>query len=248
MKEAGGPGRMVHVSIVLPTLDEEAALPSVLQSLREQEDAPRFEIVLADGGSADRTVAVFLDRTGDWTLPCVGARVERCARRGRAAQMNAGARAARGSVLLFLHADTCLPPGALAALDASFRDDRLVGGGFRHRFGEARFLLWLISAWSTARARLVRVHYGDQAMFVRRDVFERIGGFPDLPLFEDLRLAQALRREGRVRTLPLCVVTSARRLLQGGLLRTGLQFAWLRLRFALGVDAAKLRLRYPDVR
>jgi len=248
MMEAGGSDQPVRVSIVLPTLDEEAALPGILETIREQHRPPRFELILCDGGSTDRTVAVFQDWTCDATVPCADARVVRCARRGRAAQMNDGARSARGSVLLFLHADTGLPPGALAAIDAAFRDRRLVGGGFRHRFDEPRFLLRLISAWSTARARLVRVHYGDQAMFVRRDVFERIGGFPDLPLFEDLRLAQALRREGRVRTLPLRVVTSARRLLHGGLLRTGLQFAWLRMRFALGADAAKLRLRYPDVR
>jgi rSAM/selenodomain-associated transferase 2 len=248
MMKADGSDPPVRISIVLPTLDEEAALPETLKSVLEQERPPRYELLLADGGSSDRTVAVFRDRTGDGPVSCAGARVVRSARRGRAAQMNEGARAARGSVLLFLHADTRLPPGALAAIDAALQDVRLVGGGFRHRFDESRLILRLISAWSTARARLVRVHYGDQAMFVRRDVFERIGGFPDLPLFEDLRLAQALRREGLVRTLPLRVVTSARRLLRGGLVRTGLQFASLRLRFALGVDAAKLRRRYPDVR
>jgi rSAM/selenodomain-associated transferase 2 len=205
-------------------------------------------VILADGGSGDRTTALFSEITAAWPGPRPRSQLVESARRGRALQMNAGARAARGDVLLFLHADTLLPPEALAAVDAALRDRRIVGGGFRHRFDERGVILGTISLWSTARARLTRVHYGDQAMFVRRQVFEALGGFQEIPLFEDLRFAQAMRRAGRVVTVPLAVTTSARRLRECGVLRTGLQFAALRLRHALGADPGVLRRGYPDVR
>lgn len=236
------------VSVVVPALDEEKALPEVLARLRDQRDAPTFEVILADGGSADRTVALFTEIAAAWPVPRPSVRVVACRRRGRAAQMNTGARPARGEGLLFLHADTLLPPAALATVAAALHDRRVVGGGFRHRFLEKGSLLRVISIWATARSRLCRIHYGDQAMFVRRSVFEALGGFEEVPLFEDLRLARSLRCAGRVVTLPIPATTSARRLTQGGVLRTGLLFAALRLRHALGADPGALRRGYPDVR
>lgn len=236
------------ITVVVPVLDEELALPRLLEGLRRQEGAPPFEVILADGGSGDRTTAVFSEITASWPEPRPASRLVVSARRGRAVQMNAGARAARGDVLIFLHADTLLPPAAIAAVEAALRDRRVVGGGFRHRFDERGLILAAISIWATARARLTRVHYGDQAMFVRGTVFEALGGFQEIPLFEDLRFAQALRRSGRVVTVPVSAVTSARRLRECGVLRTGLQFATLRLRYALGSDPVVLRRGYPDVR
>ena len=236
------------ISVVVPALDEELALPRLLEGLRRQEGAPPFEVILADGGSGDRTTALFSEITASWPEPRPASRLVVSARRGRGAQMNAGARAARGDVLIFLHADTLLPPAAMAAVEAALRDRRIVGGGFRHQFDERGLILAAISIWATARARLTRVHYGDQAMFVRRTVFEGLGGFQEIPLFEDLRFAQALRRSGRVVTVPVSAVTSARRLRECGVLRTGLQFASLRLRYALGSDPVLLRRGYPDVR
>ena len=241
-------GACPSVSVVIPALDEEKALPEVLESLQRQEGAPPFEVILADGGSADRTAAFFSEIAAAWPQPRPASLLVESPRRGRAAQMNEGARAARGDALLFLHADTLLPPGAIAALGTALRDPRIVGGGFRHRFDEKGVILWTISIWATARARLTRVHYGDQAMFVRRAVFEALGGFQEIALFEDLRFAQALRRAGRVVTVPLRVTTSARRLRRRGVLRTGLQFAALRLRHAMGTDPGVLRRGYPDVR
>jgi len=236
------------ISIVVPALDEEKALGEVLASLGSQSEAPPFEVILADGGSADRTVALFSEIAAAWPAPRPAAQVVACRRRGRAAQMNAGASAARGEDLLFLHADTLLPSGALVAVAEVLRDRRVVGGGFRHRFREPGALLRVISIWATTRSRLCRIHYGDQAMFMRRSVFETLGGFEEVPLFEDLRLAQSLRRAGRVVTLSIPATTSARRLSQGGVLRTGLRFAALRLRHALGADPGALHRGYPDVR
>ena len=122
-------GACPSVSVVIPALDEEKALPEVLESLQRQEGAPPFEVILADGGSADRTAAFFSEIAAAWPQPRPASLLVESPRRGRAAQMNAGARAARGDVLLFLHADTLLPPGAIAALGTALRDFAAPGWG-----------------------------------------------------------------------------------------------------------------------
>jgi rSAM/selenodomain-associated transferase 2 len=236
------------LSIVIPSLNEEKALPGVLASLERQEDDPPFELVLADGGSADATVPRFLELTCSWAVRGRAARAVRCAKSGRAAQLNMGAREAAGKALLFLHADTTLPAGATRAVLRALSDPEVIGGAFRHAFAEGGLLLSLISFWANSRSRLGGVHLGDQAMFARRSDFEEIGGFPEVPLFEDLRLSRALRLRGRVVTLPLAAVTSARRLREAGALKMGIRYAWLELRHVLGADPARLKDEYPDVR
>ncbi len=236
------------ISIVLPALNEEVALPGTIASLSRQSGAPPFEVILADGGSNDRTVPTFARLTGDWSSRGLGARVVASGRTGRAVQMNAGAAAARGSVVLFLHADTALPDGALRAVAAAMADGEVSGGGFALAYSERGTLLRLIARWATVRSRFRRIHYGDQAPFVRRSVLEAIGGVPEVALFEDLELARAVKRAGRVVSLPLAVNTSARRFHEGGITRTSLRFAWLKVRYAFGGDPARLRGEYRDVR
>jgi rSAM/selenodomain-associated transferase 2 len=235
------------LSIIIPALNEEKELPGVLTSLERQEDDPPFELILADGGSADATVPRFLELTRSWPARGRAARALRCPKSGRAAQLNMGAREAAGKALLFLHADTTLPPGATRGVLRALSDPEVIGGAFRHSFAEAGLLLSFISFWANSRSRL-GVHLGDQAMFARRSTFEEIGGFPDVPLFEDLRLSRALRLRGRVITLPLAAVTSARRLREAGALRMGLRYAWLEVRHVLGADPSRLKDEYPDVR
>jgi rSAM/selenodomain-associated transferase 2 len=249
-RQAAGPrGReRPRLSIVIPVLDEEAALPGTLDSLAAQTGVPSLEIILADGGSDDRTIERFHAATRGWESRGWTARVLDCRVRGRAAQMNGGAAQAGGVILLFLHADTHLPPGALAAVVDALEDPAVVGGGFRLAFRESGLLLRAIAAFATLRSRARGIHYGDQAMFVRRSAFDAIGGFPRIPLFEDLRLSRALRRRGRVRTLPLAVGTSARRLRASGPVRAAGRFAWLKIRHALGADPQRLKADYPDVR
>jgi len=242
------PVPVARLTMVIPALNEADALPDTLRSLEIQAAGPPFEVILADGGSQDGTAALFLNITRGWPPRQRTARVVACPRPGRGEQMNAGARAAAGDALIFLHADTCLPPGATRAVAQALGDPTVVGGGFRHAFSESGPLLRVISLYATARSILRGIHYGDQAIFARRSVFEALGGFTAEPLFEDLRLSRGLRTRGRVVTLPLSVSTSARRLRQGGVARTAARFAWLKLRHALGADPSRLKGRYPDVR
>ena len=242
------PGALPLLSVVVPALNERRALAALIGSLEAQVGAGPLELILADGGSVDGTVERFRDLTGGWRDGDRRARVVPVGRAGRALQMNAGAAAAAGDILIFLHADTELPGGGLASVRRALDDARVVGGGFRHRFREPGTLLRLVSLWATIRSRLTGIHYGDQALFVRRAVFERLRGFPEVDLFEDLRFSRRLRRAGRVVTLRLAASTSARRFLRGGVLRTACGMAWLRTRHLFGTTSGRLRGRYPDVR
>ena len=164
--------------------------------------------------------------------------------RGRARQMNAGARAARGDVLVFLHADTLLPDGALAAIEASVSDPRVVAGRFDVRFDSARPLFRVIAWFMNQRSRRSRISTGDQAMFVRRDVFEAVGGYPEMPLMEDVELCRRLKRCGRIAALRLRVTTSARKWEREGAIRTILLMWALRFLYMTGVAPARLHRWY----
>lgn len=201
----------MRVSVILPFLDEEAALPATLACLAEARAMKHdVEVIAVDSGSRDASAAV-LGRHRD-------VRVLQ-APRGRAAQMNAGAAAASGDVLLFLHADTWLPPKAFAAIAAAARAPAFVYGGFRHHFSGSDWRLSMISALHNFRCRHARTFYGDQALFVARDAFVRAGGFPEVPA-EDIALSQRLRAMGPPVFLAETVVTSARKFEQMGVWRS----------------------------
>jgi rSAM/selenodomain-associated transferase 2 len=231
----------VLISVVIPTLEEAEALPATLSAVLAQE--PPFEIVVADGSSGDATCEI-----AQANGACV---VE--APRGRAAQMNAGARAASGDVLLFLHADTLLPLGGLRAVREALapqrRDPKRVAGGcFRLRFDRRGPLLRAYGACT--RLPWPAVTFGDRAYFARRDAFEAVGGFPSVPVFEDLLFFEALsrwsRREGaRLAYLPERVVTSARRFDEHGAARQQLRNAALWFAFKSGVPPERLARWYP---
>ncbi len=226
------------ISIIIPVLDEEASLPRTIRSCRE---AGPCEVVVADGGSRDRTVEIAHARAD--------AVVETT--RGRAAQMNAGAAAARGDVLLFLHADSRLPGGSATAVLGALEDPAVVGGAFRLRLAAspgagryARGLLGITGRMIGARACVTRSFTGDQAIFVRAETFRAVGGYPEIPLMEDVEMSRRMRRAGKTVLLPHRVETSGRRWEAWGPLRTVL-FMWrLRVGYLLGMTPTQCAQAY----
>ncbi len=221
-----------RLAIVAPVLDEAATLAPwlhALQPLRRRGVA----LVIVDGGSRDATADIARARA-DVVLQ---------APRGRAAQMNAGAAAAHADVLLFLHADTRLPEGADALVLAALARGR-GWGRFDVRIDTRRPLLRLVAWAMNTRSRLTGIATGDQALFVRRDLFDAVGGFPEIPLMEDIALSRALKRHGRPACLRARVVTSARRWERHGAWTTILLMWRLRAAYFLGADPARLALRY----
>lgn len=223
------------LSIIIPTLNEEHQLAATVASAR----APAVvEIIVADGGSSDATVACARSLVGDVvTGPC-----------GRAAQMNAGARLARGDVLLFLHADTRLPPAFDAAILLALADPRRVGGRFDVHLMPSSFLLWLTGELMNIRSRMSGIATGDQAIFVRREIFARMGGFSNIPLMEDIAFSRTLKRYGLIACLRERVVTSSRRWRRDGVVRTVLLMWSLRLLYFCGVSPHRLHRWYADTR
>jgi rSAM/selenodomain-associated transferase 2 len=223
----------VRLSIVVPALNEAANLARLLPDLAR--DCPGAEIVVVDGGSDDGTPEVVARHLGVRLLASA---------RGRARQMNRGARAAGGDTLLFLHADTRLPAGATGAMEDALGDPGVVGGRFDVRFDNARALFRVVAWFMNARSRLSAICTGDQAIFVRRGDFEAIGGYPDVPLMEDIELSRRLKRRGRLAALRPRVTTSARKWEREGPLRTiGLMWA-LRFLYFCGVSPHRLHRWY----
>lgn len=222
-----GPGR---VSVVIAALNEEARIGSAIDSAFA---AGAAEVIVADGASDDATAAIARER---------GARVVAC-ERTRAKQLNRGAGVAMGDLLLFLHADTTLPRGAVDAVVRAI-DRGADFGGFRLRFEERAVRLRIASLLINFRTAITRCPWGDQAQFVRRDVFEESGRYREIPLMEDYDFAIRMKRRGRTAILPQHVTTSGRRFLAKGVLRTAAinwQIIW---RFRRGEDPAVLAKKY----
>lgn len=226
----------MRLSIVIPTLNEAETVGALLADLAPLR-AAGAELILVDGGSCDATLAR------------AASGVDRILRapRGRAAQMNAGARAAAGDLLWFLHADTRVPAEAISALQdnwASAACRERSWGRFDVRLSGRHPLLRLVERGMNTRSRLSGIATGDQGIFVTRAAFERAGGFPALALMEDIALSAALRRLARPACLRPRLLASSRRWEAGGVLRTILLMWRLRLAYALGVDPVRLAGRY----
>ncbi|MGH3853177.1 MAG: TIGR04283 family arsenosugar biosynthesis glycosyltransferase [Pseudonocardiaceae bacterium] len=224
-------GRPATVSIIVPTRNEAARIESCLGRLRSE--FPDCELVVVDGGSTDGTVE----------LAARYAKVVHSAE-GRATQMNAGAAVTTGDLLWFIHADCWVRPDALGLLRQAVLDPDVVGGGLRLRFDQRGLGLDYLAVSSNLRARRLSWIFGDQAMFVRRDVFDSVGGFPEIPLMEDLEMSRVLRRRGRLVVLPSTVTASARRLVEQGPWRMCVLMQLLKLQYLLGVDPERIRRRY----
>ena len=234
------------LSVIIPVLNEERSLVRILSAFESWEPAAS-EIIVVDGGSTDRT----LDIAGDYPCTVISAA------KGRASQMNAGADYATGEILLFLHADTTLPVAAAQLIEEALyrgamdskRFKAAEWGWFDVRLHGDRFAFRVIEWLMTVRARLTRVCTGDQALFVRHNLFEAVGRFPELPLMEDVALSKTLRRAARARPIAKRVTTSSRRWQKQGVVRTVLLMWELRLRYFLGESPQALHKRYyPEPR
>lgn len=220
------------LSIVLPVLNEAAGIVATLEALQSLR-AGGVDVIVVDGGSADRSVELAAP-LADRVLK---------APRGRASQMNAGAAVARGGMLLFLHADTRLPHGAERFVTQAFAGGRH-WGRFDVQIDGKSALLPVVAALINRRSRLTGIATGDQAIFVSREAFVASGGFPDIPLMEDIELSRRLLRSGRPACLAARVTTSGRRWETQGVGRTILRMWWLRLRYFLGADPRRLAVEY----
>jgi rSAM/selenodomain-associated transferase 2 len=228
------------ISVIIPTLNEETALA---QTLAHASALGLGEIIVVDGGSTDHTVRIAEAFCAD----APDARVL-TAPRGRARQLNEGAKASRGEILLFLHADTRLPQNAARIIQATMADPRMAGGRFDVRFDPPSTWGAVISVFMNWRSRLSGIATGDQAIFVRRQIFERLGGFADIPLMEDIEFSSRLKRAGATAALRDTVITSFRRWEQQGPLQTVLLMWVLRFLYWIGVSPHRLKNFYAAIR
>jgi rSAM/selenodomain-associated transferase 2 len=209
------------VSVVIPAYNEEKALPHTLRELLRQ--SGDYEVIVVDGGSTDRTCEIVQEVTLSTLHSVLRPLQFLVAHKGRASQMNAGAKEATGDWLLFLHADTVLPNGALAQLNMMEADQTIQAGGFMHQFSGDDWRLKLISFLDNFRCIRSRIIYGDQALFVRRVLFEQLGGFPNRPILEDVAFCERLIAVTTPLLLSQSVVTDARKFLKMGVWRSFLR-------------------------
>lgn len=225
----------MKISVIIPTLNEEISLPAALTAVLKLGEA--IEVIVADGGSRDQTSAI----ANKFGVEIIQAET------GRGSQLHAGARAAEGDVFWFLHADTLPPADAVEQIEKALKDETVVGGNFEIRFDggrpAARFLTWVYP-----KLRFLGLCYGDSAFFVRREIYEQIGGFRELPLFEDVEFYRRLKKHGRFIHLKSAVVSSSRRFENRSFVLTFARWSLFQGLYWLGVPPGFLAKRYAHIR
>ncbi|MFO7569854.1 MAG: TIGR04283 family arsenosugar biosynthesis glycosyltransferase [Smithellaceae bacterium] len=221
----------VSISVIIPVLNEGERINDMLRSLALTAGKVTSEIIVVDGDPAGSTIAHITNADI----------LRLTALKGRASQMNAGAARARGEILLFLHADTLLPKNALSQITAALADGLYVGGAFDLGISNPHWIFRLTGWCASLKHRLTRIPYGDQAIFLRRRYFESMGGYPAIPLMEDVELMKRVkRRRGRIIILPDAVATSSRKWEKDGVAYTILRNWVLQALYLFGVPADKL--------
>jgi rSAM/selenodomain-associated transferase 2 len=221
----------LKISIIIPVLNEAPTIARVISTALE---AKNVEIIVADGGSSDGTADI---------AKSLGVRVISTAP-GRATQMNAGAAAATGDILLFLHADTLLPRGYDDSARRALANPSAVAGAFELKIDASRLSLRLVETGVNWRSNFLQMPYGDQAIFLKAATFDKIGGFPDLPLMEDFEFVRRLKKQGDIEIVPHPVLTSVRRWQQLGVIKTTAINQIVIIAYFLGVSPDRLAFWY----
>ncbi|HEY5626557.1 MAG TPA: TIGR04283 family arsenosugar biosynthesis glycosyltransferase [Nitrospira sp.] len=224
------------ITVIIPTLNESSI---IAQTIRHTAALGFDQIIVVDGGSRDQTRAV---------AEQLGLAQVHDSEPGRGQQLNAGAQKSRYDILLFLHADTQLPDTARASIESALADMAVIGGRFDVRFDSHSVWAFIISRFMNIRSRLTRISTGDQAMFIRRTIFEQLGGFSDIPLMEDIELSSRLKRVGPTVALRDTVTTSFRRWEQQGPVKTILLMWAIRFLYWMGVKPHRLQKLYATIR
>lgn len=225
----------INLSVIIPVLNEADTIAQTLLSLQ----TPGVEIILVDGGSTDNTVEIAQNR---------GVKVIFSPEPGRAMQMNTGANYASAETLLFLHADTQLPPNYPQQVKETLDQPQTVAGAFQLQINSNNWLLRLIEKGVNARSRFFQLPYGDQGIFLRKETFQTSGGFPILPIMEDFQFIKGLQKQGKIRLASASVLTSPRRWENLGVIRTTLINQMIIIGYFLGISPIKLKQWYRQSR
>lgn len=223
------------ISVIIPIFNEEKVLSKSSPYLHKL--AQCAELIFVDGGSTDKSLEI-AKQHGKVILD----------KKGRALQMNSGVSFAKSEILLFLHADTFIPIVALKSIENNLTNNGFIGGCLTQRIDKIGAIYRFLETFGNLRARISKVFYGDQGIFVKRDIFFQIGGFPAVPIMEDILFTKRLRQAGKAIVLKDKIFVSARRWEKKGIIRTVILYSFLNILFWLKVPLEKIKLIYDDLR